>query len=106
MSLDDDTGNVTITAAGVIGALCALLLVVGVAARGTIHAHRAQIAAELAAVAAAHAVFRAQDPCQAARDTASRNNAQVTGCELINGDAAVTVKFGTKEVTAKAGPLG
>lgn len=104
--LNDDSGNVTITAAGTIAALISLVLLVAVLAKGMIHTHRAQVAAELSAVAAAHALYRGEDPCAVADQVARRNAGERASCDVVDEDVLVAVRVGGKEVTARAGPLG
>ena len=106
-------------AAVVIGlALVAVLVLVAAVCVGTIAivlAHRrAQVAADLAALAAAGALRRGADPCGAAAQIAGRHRAEVTRC-LVRGsavvvDTAVTLPsaLGSAPVPARAraGPVG
>lgn len=106
MSLNDDTGTASITAAGVIAALVSLLILVAVLAKGMIHSHQAQVTAELAAVAAAHALYRGEEPCEVADQVVRRNAGQRVTCHVEGEDVLVTVGIGGKKVRARAGPLG
>lgn len=106
MSLNDDTGTATITAVGTIAALASLLILVAVLARGMIHTHQAQVTVELAAVAAAHALYRGEDPCEVADQVVHRNAGQRVSCQITGEDVLLTVRIGGKEVKARAGPLG
>ena len=105
-------------AAAVVGiALVALLVLVAAACVGSVAivvAHRrAQVAADLAALAAAGALQRGVDPCGAAARIAGRHDAAVTRC-LVEGTtvlvaAAVTLPpvLGGVDVPARAraGPV-
>lgn len=79
-------------ATAVIGGLS--LLGTGLLARS-----EAATAADLAALAGADALASAHgDPCAVAAETASRNDAVLSGCELRDWDVLVTVQV-------EAGPL-
>ena len=103
--LDRDRGYATITAAGIIVAVVSVALVVIGACSHVVGAHRAQVAADLSAVAAATAVFVGNEPCTAATDTASANGAKVTSCTLDGADATVEVAVGRARAKARAGPI-
>ncbi|MBJ8346043.1 Rv3654c family TadE-like protein [Antrihabitans sp. YC2-6] len=113
--IGDDRGGATILASFAILALvvvAAMILQVGavVSAR-----HRAQSAADLAALAAAGALDRgSESACAAAQDVAGRMSVSVGSCAIEDWDATVTVRarvelsnFGVKEVEAiaRAGPV-
>lgn len=100
-----DDGNVTILAAGIIAALAALAFVVAAIGTDRIDTHRAQRAADLAAVSGAHAHAYGEDGCGQARWVADMNNAVLTACETDEADVLVTVRVRTSEATAKAGPI-
>ncbi len=76
-------------------AMVAVVLVVGVAvaaATGLLVAHRrAQAAADLAALAAAVAWRRGDDPCAAAEHVAAGNGARLTRCDRLGADVVVRV---------------
>lgn len=94
------------TAAGAIAAVVAFLALVVWLAASMIDSHRAQVTAELAAVATAHALYATgTDPCAHAQEVARRNGGDTTRCYIDGEDALVTVRHGTREVTARAGPL-
>ena len=109
----DQRGAATILALGLVG----LLLVVAVVAAGTIAivlAHRrAQVAADLAALAAAGALQSGADPCAAASDIADRHDASLTRCVVDGVTVAVAtevrlpVALGGRTVPARAraGPV-
>lgn len=106
MRLDDDTGNVTITAAGAISAVVALVFLVGTFGKGMIDTHQARVAAELAAVAAAHSQFHQEpDPCGVANQVSSRNGGEVIQCDLVEVDVIVTVRVGSVSAASRAGPI-
>ncbi|MGI0542151.1 flp pilus-assembly TadE/G-like family protein [Corynebacterium aquatimens] len=109
--LRNDRGYATILAAGIISAVVSVALVVVAAASHTVNSHRAQVAAELAAVSTATAVFALSglpgsgEPCSVGRRTAEHNRADVTSCVLDGADATVAVKVGRATAVARAGPL-
>lgn len=96
----NDQGNATITAAGIILALVATLGLMLYWVRDSIHAHKAQLIADLSAVSAA----RAHD-CAAAEHTAKANGGQVISCSLYGSDAIVHASFLKEEGISKAGPI-
>ena len=105
-------------AAVVVGiALLALLVLVAAVCVGSVAIvvshRRAQVAADLAALAAAGALQRGADPCGAAGQIAGRHAAEVTGC-VVEGSAvvvstAVTLPAGLGgadvPARARAGPV-
>ncbi|GAW50271.1 uncharacterized protein (Precursor) [Nocardioides sp. PD653] len=95
----------------------AVLLLLGAAlgvVAALVRAHRvAQSAADLAALSAASAVGRGQDPCTAGRSTASANGAQLTSCAVAGREVTVRVlvdgphwlgQAADLEAEARAGP--
>lgn len=95
----------TIVSAGAAAALISLCLVV-VAAAGQVDAHhRAQVAADLAAVAGAYALYRGEDGCAAAGEVAERNGAALGTCTVSAPDLTVSARVRGREVSATAGPL-
>jgi secretion/DNA translocation related TadE-like protein len=110
----DDRG-----AAVVVGiALVAVLALVAVACVGAVAivlAHRrAQVAADLASLAAAGALQRGADPCGAARQIAGRHEAALTSCVVDASAVVVTTAVvlppvlggGEVPARARAGPVG
>ena len=99
----DDRGSATIwvlALAGVLLSLGAAAVLVGVAVAGR---HRAEAAADLAALAAAsQAVAGAADPCAAATAIASVNGAVLESCS-VHPDAVAEVRV---SVSVTIGPLG
>ncbi|OHQ51287.1 TadE-like protein [Corynebacterium sp. HMSC070H05] len=102
--LIDDTGSATVTTTGIITAVVSLALAVMVTGTRTADAHRARVAADLSAVAAATALYRGADACEWGNETASGNGAEVTSCEFVDGDVIVAVRLRHAEATARAGP--
>ncbi|QTH60076.1 flp pilus-assembly TadE/G-like family protein [Corynebacterium hindlerae] len=106
MRLDNDDGSLTIGAAGTIAALLALALIAAAAVRTVSNTHRAQVSAELSAVAGAMALATSSvPPCEKARDTAQRNGATITDCTINDADVLVTADISGQRATARAGPL-
>lgn len=106
MHLDDDTGNATLATSGIIAAILSLLLVIVHLSQGMIAAHRSQVAAELSAVAAAHALYRGTaSPCDTAKEVATRNSADLRDCRIVEADVQVSVAVGGRVTRSKAGPL-
>ncbi|MFZ2511727.1 MAG: Rv3654c family TadE-like protein [Gordonia sp. (in: high G+C Gram-positive bacteria)] len=112
----DDDGSATIAAALAIAGLAALLLMVIYLGAAVLARHRAQHAADLAALAGAiAAVHGAANPCARARSIAAAQDGapQVQRCTLDGQDllVAVTVRvrlgaWGASEASAhaRAGP--
>lgn len=102
--LDDDHGSATVTTAGIAAAVVSLALAVALTGVRTADSHRARVAADLSAVAAASALYRGADACRWGSTTAERNGAEVTSCEFVAGDVVVAVRLRDAEATARAGP--
>lgn len=101
----NDDGYATITAAGIIASLTALLGLILWHVSGVIDSHQARLAADLSAVAGATAVYYASSACDQAQRTAELNGATVDSCREIEADVEVTVSVGRRQATARAGPL-
>ncbi|MFC6147204.1 Rv3654c family TadE-like protein [Corynebacterium nasicanis] len=95
----------TIVTAGAAAALFSLGLVVIAAAAQVDAHHRARVAADLAAVAGAFAVYRGEDGCAVAAEVAGRNGASISGCAVRGADLSVAAHVRGREVTATAGPV-
>ena len=67
MQLRDDEGSATVTASGIITAVVSLALAVVALGVQVADTHRVRVAADLAAVAGASALYRGADACAAAR---------------------------------------
>jgi secretion/DNA translocation related TadE-like protein len=97
----DERGLATVAA---IGLLAVLVLVAAVCVGGTalVLAHRrAQVAADLAALAGASALQRGADPCAAAGTIAERQDARLARCVVDGAD--VVVETGVRVVAALGG---
>ncbi|CRK61080.1 hypothetical protein [Alloactinosynnema sp. L-07] len=114
-SRPEDSGFATVWAAGVIAALAALMsLVLGLVAV-VVARHRAESAADLAALAGAvHAVDGEAVACDRAQWVADRMSAELVDCELRGWDVTVRVAvvppgaaavFGPAAAAARAGPV-
>ncbi|MDK6566167.1 Rv3654c family TadE-like protein [Corynebacterium pyruviciproducens] len=100
----DDRGYATVLAAGVIVALVALVSVVVYGSQLLWDDHRAQVAADAAALAGAYEAYVGRDGCAAARTIASRNGGTVTECIVRGGDVTVATCVGGRQALSTAGP--
>ncbi len=112
--VSDDRGVATVLAAIMVSVI-ATVSVGGIALGSVVLArHRAQAAADLAAIAAAARVpAGAQAACLQARAVAAAMRTTLQGCELLGLDVTVSVAAGTglraggdARATARAGPNG
>jgi len=95
----------TIVTAGVAAALFSLgVVLLGAAGQVSAH-HEAQVAADLAAVAGAFAVYHGEDGCAVAAVVAEDNGASLSGCRGTGADLTVTARIRGREVTSTAGPV-
>ncbi len=108
----DEGGYATVAAAGAIAGIAALIVLVIYVGAATLARHRAQSAADLAALAAAsdHVAARA-DPCATARSLTAeqRPRAEVFECAVVGEDVVVGVRvsvslgaLGTRAASARA----
>lgn len=104
MRMLSDEGSATITATGIITAVVSLALAVVALGMQVADTHRVRVAADLAAVAGATAVYRGLDGCGAAQRTADLNGARVASCEFDTGDIVVSATRRRAEAAARAGP--
>ena len=104
MRLLSDEGSATITATGIITSVVSLALAVVALGVHTSDTHRARVAADLAAVAGATAMYQGTDACTTARRTAELNGARVVSCEVTAGDVVVAATRRRAEAAARAGP--
>ncbi|AKK07220.1 helicase/secretion neighborhood TadE-like protein [Corynebacterium mustelae] len=102
--IHDEAGSATVTTAGLIAALSAVLLVIASLINTTIASHRAQVAADLAAVAGAWAVYSGEHPCRKADYIAQLNQATIYKCSVFGSDVTVIVVENSATATARAGP--
>ncbi|MBI8989918.1 TadE-like protein [Corynebacterium sp. CCM 8863] len=101
-----ERGSATLVAAVAIAAFTVLTLVVLEGVVDVLDRHRAQVAADLAAVAAATALWSGDDACAVASRTAARNSGgRLRGCRTEGADVIVAVAVGDATVRARAGPL-
>jgi secretion/DNA translocation related TadE-like protein len=97
----DERGAATVVAIGLVGVLTFVTAVcVGVAALVLAH-RRAQVAADLAALAGASALQRGADPCAAAGTITERQGARLQRC-VVEGEEVVVVT-GVRVATALGG---
>lgn len=94
----------TLTAAGIVSAVTALSVSVAGVGAHVADTHRAQVAAELAAVAGAQAYYLGFDPCEVAQRTAELNSATLKGCSLADGHLITHTSTRTGSGHARAGP--
>jgi len=110
----EDTGAATVLAAALVAALVAIALGGVWVGGAAVARHRAQAAADLAALAAAGRLPLGPDAaCAQARTIAAAMGAAVSGCDIQNLDVvvAVTVRPGGRipgeaRAAARAGPPG
>lgn len=112
--VDDDNGAMTVTTAFVVAAVLTLTLAVLLIARAAVAGHTARSAADLAALAGAHAVREGGAPCATASEIASANGAQMPVCTVDGHDVVVRAEvrvdlglFGARSAAAvaRAGPV-
>lgn len=114
-SRDPDRGSATIWVLGCVLLVGTVLVVTLVRAVAVLARHRAESAADLAALAAATRIGTSGPPCAAAADLAARNGARLVSCRLrvdpdgragtvvVRVSAAATLPVvGAREVTASA----
>lgn len=111
--VDDDEGTMTVMTAFAVAAVLALTVAVLLVGRAAVAAHAARAAADLAALAGAHALRAGQDACAAAAGIAASNSAELSVCRVDGHDvvarAEVRVDLGVFGVrsgsaVARAGP--
>lgn len=98
---DDDTGAMTVTTAFTVAAVLALIVVVLLAGRAVVASHSARSAADLSALAGAHALRAGEDACAIAARIAAENGAGLAVC-TVDGEDVVT----RAEVSVRLGVLG
>jgi secretion/DNA translocation related TadE-like protein len=110
----DDEGYLTVTTAFAVATVLALTVVVLLVGRATVAAHAARSAADLAALAGAHALRAGEDACGAAAGVAAANGAVCALCTVDGSDvvvrAEVRVVLGVAgsrpaSAVARAGPV-
>ena len=98
---DRDDGYMTVVTAFAAAAVLAVAVAVLLVGRAAVAAHSARSAADLAALAGAHALQAREDACAAASGVAAVNRAVVTVCPVDGWDVVVRA-----EVRAELGVLG
>jgi secretion/DNA translocation related TadE-like protein len=109
---DEGSATVWILASGLVLVLAAVAI--AMAGAGTVARHRAQAAADLAALAGALRTWDGeQAACQRAAEISARNGAQLVSCHLDGLDVVVAVEvapallagIGVARAAARAGPV-
>lgn len=104
----------TVTTAFTVAAVLALAVAVLLVGRATVAAHAARSAADLSALAGAHALSSGESACSVASGIAAANGAGLAVCTVDGHDvvvrADVTVNLGllgsrTASAVARAGPV-
>ena len=106
-----ERGSASVLMLAVVAALLVGALAVAMLAGTSAARNRAQSAADVAALAASTAsMYAAADPCETARETARRNDAELTSC-TDEGAGVYTVSVGVPapagriaSASARAGP--
>lgn len=110
---DDDKGAMTVTTAFAVAAILAVAVAVLLVATAATAAHSARSAADLSALAGAHALQEGHDACAVASGVAAANGAGLGICTIDDQDvvtrAEVAVDLGlfgsrTASAVARAGP--
>ena len=91
--------------AGILAAISGLLLVVAAASSQVVAQHRAQVAADLSAVAGAWALAYGEDACSAAQHTAGMNDGHLQVCTPEGDDVVVSAVVRGRDATARAGRI-
>lgn len=111
---DDDKGAMTVTTAFIVAFILALTLAVLLIARAAVAGHAARSAADLAALAGAHAVREGDDGCATASGVAAANGASAPVCTVDGRDVVVRAEVGVDlglfgmraaSAVARAGPV-
>jgi secretion/DNA translocation related TadE-like protein len=113
--IDRERGSATVVGAGLVVIVLALFAVGVQLGAAVVTRHRAEAAADLAALAAAaRAVSGSEAACAVAARVAGRMAVRLESCELDGWDAVVRVtarppplieQFGAASATARAGPV-
>lgn len=102
---DAEAGYATVATAGILAAISGLLLVVAAASSQVVAQHRAQVAADLSAVAGAWALAYGEDACSAAQHTAGMNDGHLQVCTPEGDDVVVSAVVRGRDATARAGRI-
>ena len=113
---DADRGSGSVLVLGICGVLLSMLAASALLGSAIATRHRAQAAADLAALAAADVALgrRPGDPCRLAAAVAAANGAGLVACEVTEDSGAVVrveiappgpaAAIGVAQVSARAGP--
>lgn len=111
---DNDKGSVSVLTAFAAAAVLALTVAVLLVGRAAVASHTARAAADLSALAGAHALREGTDPCATASGVAEENLAVVVMCAVDGSDVVirtdVAVDLGligsrAASAVARAGPV-
>lgn len=100
----NEKGYITAFSAFCLAALVGLVGTIGAVGKVVVWRHHAQVAAELAAVAGAHAKDRGENACLSAQQVAERNGARLADCQVDGSDVQVSASRGRATQVARAGP--
>ena len=109
-----DEGSATVWSLAIGLALVSAAVAIAMAGAGTLARHKAQAAADLAALAGALRTFEGeQAACQRAAEISARNGARLVSCQLDGLDVVVAVEvaparlagIGVARAAARAGPV-
>jgi len=98
-----DSGYASVTTAGLLAALVAVMLTIAAAIGHVAERHIHQVAADLAAVAAAQALWSPtqRDPCTSAHQVADAHGISIDTCTIDGLDVIVR----TSRAQSRAGPI-
>ncbi|GGG73545.1 Rv3654c family TadE-like protein [Corynebacterium pelargi] len=105
LNLRNDRGSATVLALGIAMALSLILGIMLAIANAHVQAHRAQVAADMGAIAAAQARAYGQWACPKAKEVINANGASMTLCIEEDQDVRVSAQVGRQVAQAKAGPI-
>lgn len=111
--VDDDEGAMSVLTAFAAATVLAVVVAVLLVGRATVAAHSARAAADLSALAGAHALRVGTDPCAEATGVAAANDAVVVSCTVDARDVVIRTEVGvdlgvfgvrSASAVARAGP--
>lgn len=104
----DDAGYATVAAAGTTAAVISLVSLIAWQAGTLVAREEAQVAADLSAVAGAHALAAGETDlvaCALAAETARLNGAELHRCTAVSGDLVAGTVVRGQSAQARAGPV-
>ncbi|WP_034648928.1 Rv3654c family TadE-like protein [Corynebacterium vitaeruminis] len=101
----NENGSVSLLAAVFVAAFVSLAGVAVYAAAGVIGIHRAQVAADMASVSAAHEHYVGGDGCAEAAEVIRLNGADLSDCFVEGMDVVVRAEMAGGDAVARAGPV-